>query len=152
MRYCKGIKILLAICHSSHRGEDFLPQPEVSWNLRLSRVSFLLKLFLLSWFPAHWAFCHFPVLGFFCIQLPPQELSLSWASAVLSLCLVGGRAEVVSARLNPSHSTIDVGGVCNFLGSVSPQQKFETMDRPGLQLHVTAQFYWANKGKCILEA
>ena len=34
MRDYIGIKILLAICPSSHRGEDFLPQPEVSWNLR----------------------------------------------------------------------------------------------------------------------
>ena len=38
--------------------------------------------------------------------------------------LRGGHAEVVSARLNPSHSTVDVRGVCNFLGSVSSQQKF----------------------------
>ena len=31
-------------------------------------------------------------------------------------------------------SFISVGGVCNFLGSVSLQQKFEAMDRPVLQL------------------
>ena len=37
--------------------------------------------------------------------------------------------EVVSARLNPSHGTIGVRGVCNFLGSVSSQQKFEAMDQ-----------------------
>ena len=36
--------------------------------------------------------------------------------------------EVVSARLNPSHGTIGVRGVCNFLGSVSSQQKFEVTD------------------------
>ena len=42
-----------------------------------------------------------------------------------------------------------VGGVCNFLGSVSSQQKYEVMDGPALQpwdgpefqLRVTAQFY-----------
>ena len=45
-----------------------------------------------------------------------------------------------------------VGGVCNFLGSVSPQQKFEAMDRPVLQLCVTAQFYLASRGKYILKA
>ena len=70
----------------------------------------------------------------------------------------GGHAEVVSARLNPSHSTVDVRGVCNFLGSVSSQQKFEVTDvkalcvsqlsdRSVLQLRVTAQFYLENKGK-----
>ena len=52
------------------------------------------------------------MLGFLLIPLPPLELSPNWAPAVLSLpppCR--GRAEVVSARLNPSHSTIDVRGV-----------------------------------------
>ena len=55
-------------------------------------------------------------------------------------------------------------GVCNFLGSVSSQQKSEMMDRlalqphvvssdrPVLQLCVTAQFYLESKGKYILEA
>ena len=91
----------------------------------------------------------FSKLGSYCAWPPPCR----------------GRAEVVSARLNPSHSTIDVRGVCNFLGSVSSQQKFEAMDikalrqtlsqlsdRPVLQLLVTAQFYLENKGKHILEA
>ena len=40
--------------------------------------------------------------------------------------------------------------VCNFLGSVSSEQKFEATDRPVLQLTVTAQFYLAGKGKHIL--
>ena len=53
---------------------------------------------------------------------------LSWAYAVLGLFC----AEVVSARLNLINSTIDDKGMCNFLGSVSPQQKFEAMDRPVL--------------------
>ena len=51
-------------------------------------------------------------------------------------------------------------GVCNFLGSVSSQQKFEVMDEPALQpldgpvlqLRVTAQFNLESKGKYILEA
>ena len=51
-------------------------------------------------------------------------------------------------------------GVCNFLGSVSSQQKFEAtdvkalrqtvsqlLDKSVLQLHVTAQFYLENKRK-----
>ena len=52
------------------------------------------------------------------------------------------------------------GGVCNFLRSVFSQQKLEAtdgpvlqpLDRPVLQLHVTAQFYLESKGKHILEA
>ena len=42
-------------------------------------------------------------------------------------------------------------GVCNFLNSVLPQQKFEVMDGPVLQLPVTAQFYLVSKGKYILD-
>ena len=55
--------------------------------------------------------------------------------------------------------------MCNFLSSVSSQQKFEAMDikalrqtmsqlsdRSVLQLHVTAQFYLEKKRKYILEA
>ena len=50
-----------------------------------------------------------------------------------------------------------VGGICNFLGSVSSQQKSEATDGPVLQPHVissdgpvlqlcvTAQFYLENK-------
>ena len=53
-----------------------------------------------------------------------------------------------------------VRGVCNFLHSVSSQQKCEVTDgpvlqlsdRPVLQLPVTAQFYLESKGKYILEA
>ena len=55
---------------------------------------------------------------------------------------------------------IDVGEVCDFLSSVSSQQKFDVTDGPALepsvgpvlQLHVTAQFYLESKGKYILEA
>ena len=39
--------------------------------------------------------------------------------------LVGGHAEVVSARLNWSHGTIDVRGAGNFLSSVSSQQNLK---------------------------
>ena len=73
-------------------------------------------------------------------------------------------------------ATTDVEGMCNFLGSVSSQQKFEAMngpplqpsdgpvsqpsDRPVLQpsnrkvlqLWVTAQFYLESKGKYIFKA
>ena len=96
------------------------------------------------------------MLGFHHVQFPPRELLLSWAPALLGLLLAGGRIEVVSARLNPSHGTIDVRGVCHFLGSVSSQQKSEVMDVKALgasQLSdsVAAQFYLENKGKYILE-
>ena len=53
-----------------------------------------------------------------------------------------------------------VGGVCNFLGSVSSQQKLEATDGPALQPldgpvlqhHVISQLYLGSKGKSILEA
>ena len=47
-------------------------------------------------------------------------------------------------------SVMSIEGVCNFLGSVSLQQKFEVMDWSMFQLYVTAQFYLASKGKYIL--
>ena len=80
--------------------------------------------------------CWFFFFFFFHIQLPPWELSPSWAFCCAWLLLCGGRAEIVSARLNPSHGTIYVRGVCNFLGSVSLQQKFEATDGPVLQPRV----------------
>ena len=49
---------------------------------------------------------------------------LSWAPAVLGLFHV----EVVSARLNPSHSTIDVTQVYVPRFFVSSQQRFGAMD------------------------
>ena len=97
-------------------------------NLRLNHVSFLPSLFLQSWFPACLSSCRLPCAGFssrsaftkvgFCCGWPP---------------LHRGRVEVVSARLNLSHGTIYVGGVCNFLISVSSRQKFEAMDGPIIQ-------------------
>ena len=61
MRGCKGIKILLAICPSSHTSKDFLLQQEVFWNLTLSHMSFQLSLFLLSQFPGSLGFLSLPV-------------------------------------------------------------------------------------------
>ena len=138
MRDCKGIKILLAICPSSHSGEDFLPQPEVFWNLRLSHTSFLLSLFLLSWFPAHWASCHFH-----CSWLSSCSASTTGAFAELGFCCAWppSWAEVISARLNPRNGTMYFRGISHFLGSVSPPQTFEVMDGPVLQL----SFIWQAK-------
>ena len=135
------MKILLAICPSSHRGEDFLPQPKVFWNLRLNHMSFLLSLFLLSWFPACWASCHFHCAGF-----SSHSASTTGVFAELGFCCAWPLpwAEVISARLNPRNGTIYFGG--NFLGSVSPQQKFEVMDRPVLQL----SFIWQAKENTFL--
>ena len=55
---------------------------------------------------------------------------------------------------------MSVRGICNFISSVSLQQKFEVKDGPvlqlsvgpALQLRVTAQFYLESEGKYILEA
>ena len=78
-------------------------------------------------FPVFWTSCHFPCAGSSC------SASAAGAFAWLGSCCAwppprGGHPEVVPARLKPSHSAMDVGGVCNFLGSVSLQQKFEVMD------------------------
>ena len=90
------------------------------------------------------------VLGILHIQLPPRELLLSWVSAVLGLHLAGAKLGFFSASLNLSHSTRDVGGMCNFLSSVSPQQRFEMVDQ--CYSSVTAEFYLASKAKYTLEA
>ena len=95
---------------------------------------FLLSLFLLSQFPACRVSCHSHCAGF-----SSRSASTMGAFAKLGFCRAwplprGGQGEVVSARLNPSHSTRDVGAVCNFLSSVSLQQKFEATDGPVLQL------------------
>jgi len=141
MRDCKGIKILSAICPSSCRSEDFLPQPEL-WNRRLSRVSFLLTLFLLSWFPVWWASCHFHCAGF-----SLSSVFFPRAFSELSFCCAcppphRGQAEVVWARLNLGSGTIYVRGVCNFLGSVSLQLLSLWSDG---WTSVIAQLYWQAK-------
>ena len=56
---------------------------------------------------------------------------------------------IKSSGFAQTHNSLfpSVGGVCNFLGSFSPQQKFEVTDRPVLQPHVnflvTAKI-WSN--------
>ena len=60
-----------------------------------------------------------------------------------------GDIEWFALEMNRDHS---VGGICNFLGSVLLQQKFEAMDRPVLQCCVTTPFYLESKGKYILKA
>jgi len=102
--------------------------------------------------PARWASWYFPGAGF-----SLHSAFTAGAFTVLGFHCAwplphGGQAEVVSARLNPSHGIIDVRGVCNFLSSVSSQQKFEATDGQVLQPHITSQFYLESKGKYILEA
>ena len=104
-------------------------------------MSFLLSLFLLSQFPACWASCHFH-----CAEVSLHSASTAGAFADLGFCCVWplpcrDQAELLSARLNPRNGTIDVRGVCNFLGSVLPQQKFEVTDGSVLQL----SFIWQAK-------
>ena len=117
MKDCKGINILLGICPSSHRSKDLL---ESETELRELSAEFV---FRCPSFQHAGLLVTSPALGFLCVQLPPCELSLSWAPAWW------GPAEVVSARLNPNDGTIDVGGVCNFLGSVTSRQKFEATEQ-----------------------
>ena len=109
MRDCKGIKILLAICPSSQRSEDFLPQPDVLWNLRVSCVCFLLSLLQPSQFPARCASCHFCCTGFSSCLASTVEDFAELGSCCCWPPSCGGQAEVVSARLNLSHGTIGVG-------------------------------------------
>ena len=75
---------------------------------------------------------------------------------------------LLASPIYTGHAPMDVRGVCNFLGSVSSQQRTEAtdgptlqpwagpvlqlLDGPVLQLWVTAQFYLESKGKYILEA
>ena len=103
-----------------------------SWELRLPSPSRQVPLswpealfaFLLP-LPGCWASCHCPCAGF------SSYLAFTvGAFTELGLCCAWpppckGHAKVVSARLNLSYGTIYIGGVCNFLGSVSSQQKFE---------------------------
>ena len=75
-----GIEIFLVICPSSHMGEDFLPSPEVFWNLTLSCMSS----FLLSWFLACWA-----SPNFYCSGFPLWSASTGWAFARLGSPVLG---------------------------------------------------------------
>ena len=98
------------------------------------QVSSTLGFFLL---PLHWVFFMF------------SFHSLSFHRVGLLLCLAStSRApswDFFSASLNLSHSNRDVGGMCNFLSSVSPQQRFEMVDQ--CYSSVTAEFYLASKAK-----
>ena len=83
------------------------------------------SLLLLSQFPGRWTSCHFHCAGFL-----SNSVSTMWAFAELGFSCAWPSlhrrwAKVVSARLNPRNGTRYVRGVCHFLGSVSPQQKFE---------------------------
>ena len=83
---------------------------------------------LLSWFPAHRLLGHFH-----CDVFPSHSASTVWVFTKFGFCsawppLRGGWAEVASARLHPSHIRY-VGRLCNFLISVSPQQRFEMADQ-----------------------
>ena len=100
-----------------------------------------------------------PALGFalFCFVLffAFSFHHSSFQQVRLLTCLASasrGPSQIVSARLNLRNGTIYVKGVCNFLGSVSPQQKFEATDASVLLPCVIAQFYLESKGKYILEA
>ena len=66
----------------------------------------------------------FPLCWVSSLSASNAGASLSWVPAVLGLI----RAEVVSARLNPSHSTIDVMRVYVPRFFVSSQQRFGVMD------------------------
>ena len=76
-----------------------------------------------------------------------RRVGLLWG---LTSTLRGPSWDFFSASLNPSHSTRDVAGMCNFLGSVSPQQRFEMVDQ--CYSSVTAEFYLASKAKYTLKA
>ena len=84
----------------------------------------------------------FFVFNFHCVKFCQVGLLLCLASTL-------DWAEVVSARLNPSHSNRYVGGMCNFLGSVLQQQKFEMADCVTAWLQLN--FIWKNKRLYTLE-
>ena len=105
-------------------------------------MSFLPSLFLLSQFPACWASCHFHCTGF-----PLCSASTTWAFAKLGFCCAWfppcwAWAEVVSARLNPSHGTRS--GECvvsSVLSCHSKDLKWQTSVTALLQL----SFIWQAK-------
>ena len=105
-------------------------------------MSFLLSSFFAVPVSSTMVFLSLPCVGFSSCSTPTAG-----AFAELGSCYAwpppwGGCAEVVSARLNRSHGTIDVKGVGNFLSSVSSQQKSETDCFIALgQISVTAPCY-----------
>ena len=72
-----------------------------------------------------------PGVGFLSVQLPPWELSLSWAPAVLWLPPCRGQAKVVSSRLSARNSTINVEGcvISSVLSRCNKNWK-QRMDQP----------------------
>ena len=116
------------------------------------------KLMFIEWMiPSnHLVLCH-PLL-----PLPSIFPRIRVFSSESVLCIRWPKYCSVSFSISPS-----VRGVCNFLSSISSQQKSEAtavktlgvsqlesqlLDRSVLQLHVTAQFYLENKEKYILKA
>ena len=98
------------------------------------------------------------MLGF--LSLPLHWDSFAFSFYHVSFHQVGLLLCLVSTLLGPSWDCSSqvksttrhqiCQGVCNFLGSVSPQQSFEIVDQ--CYSLVTAQFYSASKGKYALEA
>ena len=78
-----------------------------------------------------------------------QEEGLFVSPEVLTLVNNFSQAHVVMLYDIKHHRFVEV--VCNFPGFLSPQPKFETMDRPVLKLCFTAQFYLSSKGEYILK-
>ena len=119
-RDCKGVKILLVMSlQPQQRGPPTLTGGllESETELRGLSAEFI---FHCPGFKHHGPS---PALGFLHALLLPGA-SLSWAPAALDLFC----AEVVSARLNPSHGTIDVRRVYAPQFFVSSQQKFGVTD------------------------
>ena len=135
---CLGIKILWAICPPSHRGEDPLPYPEVFWNLRLSHVSFLPHLFLLSWLPACWASCHLHCTGFYSHSASTVGAFEELVSAVLGLHLTGAEPRLFQPG-EIQVTTQDMSGECVIslgLSLCSKDLKWWASVRAWLQLRV----------------
>ena len=97
------------------------------------------------------------MLGFLSLPLCSVSVTFSFHRVCfqhfgLLLCLASalwGPSRGCFSQLHPSHGTRYVRGVCHFLGSVLPQQRFETVDQ--CYSSVTAQeFYLASKRKAHL--
>ena len=130
------------------------------------RTSYLNQRSSRIWDWATWAFCKVfiavPVssmLGFWSLPLCWVSFTFSFHSVhfhwlELLLCLASallGPSRGCFSQSHPSHGTRYVSGVCHFLGSVLPQQRFETVDQ--CYSSVTAQsFIQQTKGKHTFEA
>ena len=105
---------------------------------------------------------HTFVISYFCpFSLAAQKQSVGWIWPMWHHSMLVPTPDNPWVAISPYGT---VWGVCDFLSSVSLQQKFEAMDRPVLRLRVissygpalhlciTAQFYLESKGKYILKA